>query len=143
MNQEKFQHLLDTFFTCDTDQISEIFNEFLSASEAESILPPGGLMSRNYATAQNNPEIHKLPGNLKDARDAIFPFFWGTDGWNSKLHLENVKGPTNYASLIGALACLLKNPNLCVDTYCRRSNDLEVISITALAKLIFFNTDSG
>ena len=110
--------------------------------EAESTLPPGGLMSRNYETAQVNPEIHTLPGNLKDARDAIFPFFWGTDSWYSKLHLENVKGPPNFASLIGALACLLKNPNLCVDTYCLRSNELEVKAITALANLIFYHTDS-
>jgi hypothetical protein len=34
-------------------------------------------MSQNYETAQANPEIHLLPGNLKDARDAIFPYFGG------------------------------------------------------------------
>jgi hypothetical protein len=26
-----------------------------------------------------------------------------------------VEGPANCASLIGGIACLLKNPNLCVD----------------------------
>ena len=57
----------------------------------------------------------------------------GTDCWQSPLHVENVKGPPNYASLVGALAALLKNPNLCVDTYCLRSNELEVKAITALA----------
>ena len=142
MDRAKLDHLVDTFFVCNRKQISEIFDELLSAMEAEATLPPGGLMSRNYETAQANPEIHTLPGNLKDARDAIFPFFWGTDSWHSKLHLENVKGPPNFASLIGALACLLKNPNLCVDTYCLRSNELEVKAITALANLIFYHTDS-
>ena len=142
MDRQQLDQLVDTFFVCNRQQISEIFDELLSAMEAESTLPPGGLMSRNYETAQVNPEIHTLPGNLKDARDAIFPFFWGTDSWYSKLHLENVKGPPNFASLIGALACLLKNPNLCVDTYCLRSNELEVKAITALANLIFYHTDS-
>lgn len=142
MDHEKLKQLVDTFFVCDRAQIREIFDEFLSAMVAESTLPPGGVMSRNYETAQANPEIHTLPGNLKDARDAVFPFFWGTDGWYSKLHLENVKGPANFASLVGALACLLKNPNLCVDTYCLRSNELEVKAITALANLIFYHTDS-
>ena len=142
MDQKQLKPIVDSFFVCDKQQIAEIFNEFLSAMEAEELLPPGGLMSRNYETAQANPEIHTLPGNLKDARDAIFPFFWGTDGWYNKLHLENVKGPANYASLIGALACLLKNPNLCVDTYCLRSNELEVKAVTSLANLIFYHTES-
>ncbi len=142
MDRDALKKLNDTFFTCDRQSILEIFDEFLSALEAESYLPPGILMSRNYETAQANPEIHTLPGNLKDARDAIFPYFWGTDGWQSHLHLENVKGPANYASLVGALACLLKNPNLCVDTYCLRSNELEVKAITSLANLIFYHTDS-
>ena len=142
MNSEAFQKLVGTFFTCQRDELVAIFSELLDAIDAENHLPPGGLMSRNYETAQANPEIHILPGNLKDARDAIFPFFWGTDGWGSPLHIENVKGPANYASLIGAIACLLKNPNLCVDTYCLRSNELEVKAITALANLIFYHTDS-
>ncbi len=106
MNSEAFQKLVGTFFTCQRDELVAIFSELLDAIDAENHLPPGGLMSRNYETAQANPEIHILPGNLKDARDAIFPFFWGTDGWGSPLHIENVKGPANYASLIGAsLAC--------------------------------------
>ncbi|MFO0976567.1 MAG: pyridoxal-dependent decarboxylase [Planctomycetaceae bacterium] len=142
MDKSRIQELVDTFFTCDRKQLMEIFGELLSALEAEQSLPPGHLMSRNYETAQANPEIHTLPGNLKDARDAIFPFFWGTDSWQSKLHLENVKGPPNFASLVGALAALLKNPNLCVDTYCLRSNELEVKSITSLANLIFYHTQS-
>ena len=142
MDTARLNSLIDTFFVCNKSQITEIFNELLSAMEAEEQLPPGGLMSRNYETAQANPEIHNLPGNLKDARDSVFPFFWGTDGWYSKLHLENVKGPANYASLVGALACLLKNPNLCVDTYCLRSNELEVKAITSLANLVFYHTDA-
>jgi glutamate/tyrosine decarboxylase-like PLP-dependent enzyme len=142
MDQTTIQDLVRNFFTCDKAQLLEIFEELLSAMEAEERLPPTKLMSRNYETAQANPEIHTLPGNLKDARDAIFPFFWGTDGWFSKLHLENVKGPANYASLIGGIACLLKNPNLCVDTYSQRSNELEVKAITALANLLFYHTES-
>lgn len=142
MDKQKLQSLIDTFFTCNRDEILEIFGEMLDALDAEQSLAPGGLMSRNYGTAQANPEIHTLPGNLKDARDAIFPFFWGTDSWQSKLHLENVKGPPNFASLVGSLAALLKNPNLCVDTYCLRSNELEVKSITSLANLIFYHTES-
>ena len=140
--KEQLNKLIRTFFTCDRRQISEIFNELLTSVEMEERHGVGGLMSRNYDTAQANPEIHTLPGNLKDARDAIFPFFWGTDGWYSPLHLENVKGPANYASLVGALACLLKNPNLCTDTYSQRSNELEIKAITALANLAFYNIES-
>lgn len=142
MDVSQLNALTDMFFTCRRDELSEIFDELLSALEAEQSLPPGKLMSRNYDTAQANPEIHSIPGNLKDARDAIFPFYWGTDSWQSKLHLENVKGPPNFASLVGAIAGLLKNPNLCVDKYCLRSNELEVKSITALANLIFYHTES-
>lgn len=142
MDPSQIKELTDQFFTCRRDELRQIFDELLSALEAEQSMPPGRLMSRNYETAQANPEIHTIPGNLKDARDAIFPFFWGTDSWQSKLHLENVKGPPNYASLVGSLAGLLKNPNLCTDKYCLRSNELEVKSITALANLIFYHTES-
>jgi glutamate/tyrosine decarboxylase-like PLP-dependent enzyme len=142
MDRERLNQLVQTFFVCNKKPLLQILDEFLTTLQAEELLPPGILMSRNYETAQENPEIHTLPGNLKDARDAIFPYFWGTDGWSSKLHLENVKGPANYASLVGAIACLLKNPNLCVDTYSQRSNELEVKAITALANLVFYHTDS-
>lgn len=142
MDREKLDQIIQNFFVCDRRSLLQILDEFLRTLQAEELLPPGMLMSRNYETAQDNPEIHTIPGNLKDARDAIFPYFWGTDGWASKLHLENVKGPANYASLVGAIACLLKNPNLCVDTYSQRSNELEVKAITSLANLIFYHTDS-
>ena len=141
MDREKYQELVSTFFEWDKPAISQIFSELLSAVAAEGDLTPAGLMSQNYETARANPEIHVLPGNLKDARDAIFPYFWGTDSWNNPLHLENVKGPANHASLIGALACLLKNPNLCTDRYSQRSNELEVKAVTTLANLIFYHTD--
>jgi L-2,4-diaminobutyrate decarboxylase len=142
MDESKVKALADMFFTCRPAELTQIFSELLSGLVAEQSLPPGQLLSRNYETAQANPEIHSLPGNLKDARDAIFPYYWGTDSWQSKLHLENVKGPPNFASLVGTLAAVLKNPNLCVDTYCLRSNELEVKSITALANLIFYHTQS-
>lgn len=140
MDREKYQRLVETFFQWDQPGIVKIFEELLAAVSAESALLPGRVMSQNYETAQANPEIHMLPGNLKDARDAIFPYFWGTDSWNSPLHLENVRGPANNASLVGAIACLLKNPNLCTDRYSQRSNELEVKAITALANLIFYHT---
>jgi len=140
--EKEVKDIVERFFELDSREITDIFRELLLGMEAEGQLPPGSLMSRNYETAQANPEIHTLPGNLRDARDAIFPFFWGTDGWYSPLHLENVKGPANFASLIGSLACLLKDPNICVDTYCLRSNELEVKSITALANLVFYHTES-
>lgn len=142
MQDQTLQTIIDTFFTCNPEELTEIFNELLSALQTDGVHHPGGLMSRNYATAQANPEIHTFTGNLRDARDAIFPFYWGTDEWYSKLHLENVKGPANYASLIGSLACLLKNPNLCIDTYSQRSNELEVKAITALANLVFYHTET-
>jgi L-2,4-diaminobutyrate decarboxylase len=142
MNQSRYDQLVKTFFTCDPQAISDIFREFLMAMQAEETLPPsGGRMAQNYETAAANPEIHMLPGNLKDARDTVFPYFWGTDSWSSPLHLENVKGPANYASLVGALACLLKNPNLCTDTYSQRSNELEVKAVTSLANLLFYHTE--
>jgi len=141
MDREKYQELVSTFFEWDQPAISQIFGEFLSAVAAEDACSPSNLMSQNYETARANPEIHMLPGNLKDARDAVFPYFWGTDSWNNPLHLENVRGPANHASLIGVLACLLKNPNLCTDRYSQRSNELEVKAITTLANLIFYHTD--
>ena len=141
VNQQLYDQIIRNFFTCDPHAITEIFREFMLAVDAEGSLPPSPHMSQNYETAQANPEIHVLPGNLKDARDAVFPYFWGTDSWASPLHLENVKGPANYASLVGALACLLKNPNLCTDTYSQRSNELEVKAVTALANLLFYHTD--
>lgn len=100
MKDKTLDTTIDTFFTCNRDELAEVFNELLSALQTEGIHNPGGLMSRNYDTAQANPEIHTLPGNLRDARDSIFPFYWGTDEWYSKLHLENVKGPANYVSMI-------------------------------------------
>lgn len=140
MKRELHDQILRTFFECDSQAITGIFRELLNALTAEDTLPPVAQMSQNYETARSNPEIHLLPGNLKDARDAVFPYFWGTDSWSSPLHLENVKGPANYASLVGALACLLKNPNLCTDTYSQRSNELEVKAVTALANLLFYHT---
>ncbi len=141
MNRERYDEVVRTFFQCDPEAITSIFREFLLAMQAEETLPPTAHMSQNYETARANPEIHVLPGNLKDARDTVFPYFWGTDSWASPLHLENVKGPANYASLVGALACLLKNPNLCTDTYSQRSNELEVKAVTALANLLFYHTN--
>jgi glutamate/tyrosine decarboxylase-like PLP-dependent enzyme len=140
MNRQKYQELVDTFFRLPQSAIPQIFGEFLSAASAESALTPAEIMSQNYETAAANPEIHNLPGNLKDARDVVFPYFWGTDGWNNPLHLENVRGPANNASLIGMLACLLKNPNLVTDRYSQRSNELEVKAITTLANLVFYHT---
>jgi L-2,4-diaminobutyrate decarboxylase len=141
VDRARYDSFVRTFFDCDSQEITQIFRELLDAMKAEESLPPGHYLSQNYDTAQANPEIHVLPGNLKDARDAIFPYFWGTDGWSSPLHLENVRGPANYASLVGAIACLLKNPNLCTDSYSQRSNELEVKAITALANLVFYHTD--
>ena len=140
MDRQKYQELVSTFFEWNQDELTKIFSELLSAVAAEKSLTPAQIMSQNYETARANPEIHVLPGNLKDARDAIFPYFWGTDSWNNPLHLENVRGPANQASLIGALACLLKNPNLCTDRYSQRSNELEVKAITTLANLIYYHT---
>jgi len=140
MDRSKYQELVSTFFEWNQPELVKIFAELLSAAAAENALTPAQIMSQNYETARANPEIHELPGNLKDARDAIFPYFWGTDSWNNPLHLENVRGPANQASLIGAIACLLKNPNLCTDRYSQRSNELEVKAITALANLIFYHT---
>jgi glutamate/tyrosine decarboxylase-like PLP-dependent enzyme len=140
MDRARYEQVIKTFFTCEPQAISDIFREFLMAMQAQETLPPADRMARNYETAAANPEIHVLPGNLKDARDTVFPYFWGTDSWSSPLHLENVKGPANYASLVGALACLLKNPNLCTDTYSQRSNELEVKAVTALANLMFYHT---
>lgn len=142
MHRESYDKLVETFFKWDQESIVSIVRELLNAAAAaEGSQNPAQVMSQNYETAQANPEIHVLPGNLKDARDAIFPYFWGTDSWNSPLHLENVRGPANNASLIGAIAALLKNPNLCTDRYSQRSNELEVKTITALANLIFYHTD--
>ena len=141
MDRENYEKLVRTFFEWDQESIVEVVQELLSAAAAEDAQNPKAIMSQNYETAGANPEIHILPGNLKDARDAVFPYFWGTDSWNNPLHVENVRGPANHASLIGAFACLLKNPNLCTDRYSQRSNELEVKAVTTLANLIFYHTD--
>ena len=99
MDRENYQSLVKTFFGWDQQAIVSILDELLSAAAAEDAQQPARVMSQNYETAQANPEIHVLPGNLKDARDAIFPYFWGTDSWNSPLHLENVRGPATLLSL--------------------------------------------
>lgn len=98
MDPTRYDQMVKTFFTCDPQAISAIFREFLMAMQAEETLPPDCQMAQNYETAASNPEIHLLPGSLKDARDTVFPYFWGTDSWSSPLHLENVKGPANCAS---------------------------------------------
>lgn len=141
MDREYYNKIVKTFFEWDQDSIVQVVQELLSAAAAEDAQNPKAIMSQNYETAGANPEIHLLPGNLKDARDAVFPYFWGTDSWNDPLHVENVRGPANHASLIGAFACLLKNPNLCTDRYSQRSNELEVKAVTTLANLIFYHTD--
>lgn len=140
MDREKYDKIVSTFFKWDQKAILTIFEELLSAASAADAQPGAPVMSQNYETARANPEINVLPGNLKDARDSIFPYFWGTESWNNPLHLENVRGPANHASLIGSLACLLKNPNLCTDRYSQRSNELELKAITALANLTFYHT---
>ena len=76
MDRKKYQDLIDTFFSWQQPAISQIFTELLSATAAESALSPAEIMSQNYETARANPEIHNLPGNLKDARDVVFPYFW-------------------------------------------------------------------
>ncbi|MCW8892790.1 MAG: hypothetical protein OQL18_05675, partial [Deltaproteobacteria bacterium] len=70
MQDKTLQEIIDTFFTCNREELMEIFNELLNALQTDGVHNPGGLMSRNYATAQANPEIHTLTGNLRDARDA-------------------------------------------------------------------------
>jgi L-2,4-diaminobutyrate decarboxylase len=140
MDREQYDKLVNTFFKWDQQAILTIFEELLTAASAADTQPGAPVMSQNYETARSNPEINVLPGNLKDARDSIFPYFWGTESWNSPLHLENVRGPANHASLVGAIACLLKNPNLCTDRYSQRSNELELKAITALANLTFYHT---
>ncbi len=75
MDQARLERLVETFFTCNKAQLIQVIQELLTTMETEERIPPGILMSRNYETAQNNPEIHTLPGNIKAARDAIFPYF--------------------------------------------------------------------
>ncbi len=77
MDREKYTRLVETFFQWDPSAVTSIFEELLSAAAAEKATWGGPSMSQNYETAQANPEIHVLPGNLKDARDAVFPYFWG------------------------------------------------------------------
>ena len=60
MDRKKINELVETFFVCDKKQLSEIFNELLSVVEVEQASGPGGLMSRNYETAQANPEINTI-----------------------------------------------------------------------------------
>ena len=76
MKRELYQQVVKTFFACDPQAVTGIFRELLLAMQAEETLPPTIQMTQNYETAQANPEIHVLPGNLKDARDAVFPPRW-------------------------------------------------------------------
>jgi hypothetical protein len=40
MDQPQYNELVNTFFSCDPQAISEIFQEFLKAMQAEETLPP-------------------------------------------------------------------------------------------------------
>jgi len=114
-------------------------------------IPPGDAGGRNPAAGRpHGPELRDGGVQSGDSRAARQPQGCARHGISLLLGhrqlvlaaaLENVKGPANYASLVGALACLLKNPNLCTDTYSQRSNELEIKAITALANLLFYHTD--
>ena len=67
MDREKYSKLIETFFEWDQAAILSVVDELLSAAAAEDAQSPARIMSQNYETAQANPEIHLLPGNLKDA----------------------------------------------------------------------------
>ena len=71
MDSARHEQVVEAFFKCHPQAISDIFREFLLAMQAEETLPPAAHMAQNYETAAANPEIHILPGNLKDARDTL------------------------------------------------------------------------
>ena len=77
MDRAKYDAFVRTFFDCDPKAVTGIFEEFLAAMTAEEGLPPGHYLSQNYDTARANPEIHVLPGNLKDARGRRLPVLLG------------------------------------------------------------------
>lgn len=66
MDRDKYSCLVETFFQWNPPAITRVFEELLSAAAAEQATWAGPSMSQNYETAQANPEIHMLPGNLKD-----------------------------------------------------------------------------
>ena len=69
--------IIKNFFTCNREEFLQIFQELLNTIEAEDKITIYEVMSKNYEIIHTNPEIKMSPGNLKDARDSIFPFFWG------------------------------------------------------------------
>lgn len=79
-----------------------------------------------------------------EAFAAIRPYFEQTEDWSDPLRLDHLRGPTSTASLIGAVACLLKNPNLCTRSGGQGSSDLEADAVAELAKLVFGSSaDTG
>ena len=121
MDRPRYDALVSTFFDPDAEGVAGIFADFLALLNADP--PP--------------PEVGPSPGGLADARDAVLPYFLGTDGRASPLHVGNVRGPASLASLVGGLACLLKNPNLCTHADGGRSSELEENAVAALSDLVF------
>ena len=56
MDRQRYNEVIETFFTCAPEEITAIFREFLDAMAAQEALPPAHMMSQNYATARANPE---------------------------------------------------------------------------------------
>ena len=57
MDNPTIAKIIDTFFKCDKKELLKIFDELLTALEAEENILPSRMMSQNYETAQANPEI--------------------------------------------------------------------------------------
>ena len=54
MDRARYDTFVKTFFECDPDAITQIFQELLAAARAEEALPPGACMSQNYEKARAN-----------------------------------------------------------------------------------------
>ena len=74
MSTISLDDIIKNFFTCNREELLQIFEELLNTIQAEDKIATYEVMSKNYETIHTNPEIKMSPGNLKDARDSIFPF---------------------------------------------------------------------
>ena len=123
MDRGRYAELLRTLFDPNPHVVGPILSDLLAVA-SDGAVPPLHHVNRTPTT------------ELADAVRAVTPAYRAAEGWTGPLHLENVRGPASVPSLIGAVACLLKNPNL-FDRAGGQAAGLESTAIASLSGLVF------
>ena len=83
VDRTRYEQVVKEFFTCDPEALSPAFSASSSRRCGLRIAAAHGAHGAELRDGTGQPRDPRVPGNLKDARDAVFPFFWGTDSWSS------------------------------------------------------------